>query len=68
MPGQKKDQKKEQQTFLGMPMNWEKWDTEKALRTMWNPDDDTLFPPKIFGIGWTINLHAVLRKVGVIKR
>ena len=48
-------------------MSWE-WDTKKAFQAMWNAGDDRLFPPKTFGIGWTINLHAVLRKAGVIKK
>lgn len=57
---------KEHKTFLGMPMNWE-WDTQKVFKTWWNPDDDRLLPPKAFGIGWTINFHAALRKAKVIQ-
>lgn len=49
---------------LGMPMNW---DAKKIVKTMWNPESDDLFPPKAFGIGWTINFHAVFKKVGLIK-
>lgn len=49
-----------------MPMNWE-WDTQKVFKTWWNPDDDRLLPPKAFGIGWTINFHAALRKAKVIQ-
>lgn len=54
-----------EKTFLGMPMNWE---SEKIFKTIWNKDDDRLFPPKAFGIGWTINFHAVGRKVGLIPK
>lgn len=53
------------QTFLGMPMNWE-WNVQKMVRNLWNPDDDRVFPPKVFGIGWDVNGHAVLRRLGVI--
>ena len=53
-----------QETFLRMPMTW---DRENIFRTMWNPEDDRLLPPKSFGIGWTINLHATLRRLGLIK-
>ncbi len=60
-----KNTEKEQKTFLGMPMNW---DLKNWHSTMWNPDDDDLFPPKSFGIGWTINFHAVLKKSGLIKK
>lgn len=55
---------KSQKTFMGMPMNWE---SDKILKTLWNKGDDRLFPPKAFGIGWTINFHAVGRKFGLIK-
>ena len=61
MAGEKKTKKQE---FLGMPMNWE---AKKIAKTMWNSENDDLFPPKAFGIGWTINLHAVFKKMGLIK-
>jgi hypothetical protein len=34
----------------------------------WNADDHRLFPPKRVGIGWTINLREVLRRLRVIRR
>ena len=54
----------EQKEFLGMPMNW---DSKNMFKNLWNKDDDRLFPPKSFGIGWTINFHAVLRKAGILE-
>jgi hypothetical protein len=27
----------------------------------WNPDDDRILVPQLFGVGWTINLGRVLR-------
>ncbi len=39
---------------------------KKIFSAMWNEDDERLFPPKVFGIGWTVNFHAVLRKAGII--
>ncbi len=50
-------------TFLCMPMRWE---PHNALKNFWNADDDRILPPKYFGIGWDINLHALLQRVGVI--
>ena len=61
----KKSKKSEQKTFFGMPMNW---DRKKIFRPLWNPASDELFPPKGFGIGWTINFHALLTSIGFIKR
>ena len=55
---------KTQKTFLGMPVNsdWKHW-----YKGMWNPDDSALFPPKRLGIGWTINFHAVMKKLKILK-
>jgi hypothetical protein len=27
----------------------------------WNPDDDRILVPQLFGVGWTINLGRVVR-------
>ena len=63
-PEEKPAEEPQGQHFLGMPMNWE-WDLRKILRNYWNPEDDRLFPPKVFGIGWDVNMHAVLRRTGL---
>ncbi len=57
--------KADKNQFMGMPMNW---DRKNILKTLWNADDDRLFPPKSFGIGWTMNFHAVLRAAGILKK
>ncbi len=51
-------------TLLGMPVRWER---EKIFKNLWNADDDRVFPPKYFGIGWDLNFHAVFKKTGLIK-
>jgi len=33
------------------------------LERMWNPADRRLFTPRPFGIGWTVNLYTVARKL-----
>jgi hypothetical protein len=53
-----------QKTFLGMPMSW---DRKKPFRNLWNSKNGDVFPPKSFGIGWTINFHALFRRFGIIK-
>ena len=61
----KKSGDEEVKTFLGMPMCW---DRKNMFKGLWDPKDDRLFPPKYFGIGWSLNFHALLRSVGLIKR
>jgi hypothetical protein len=58
-------QQQQQQTFFGLPMSWE-WNVDKMMRNLWNPEDERVFTPKVFGIGWDVNGHAVLRRLGVI--
>ncbi len=50
--------------FLGMPM---RWDRKNMFKNIWNPEDERVFPPKYFGIGWSLNFHALLRKIGLVK-
>lgn len=57
--------KASQRTVLGIPVSWNR---QNPFKTLWNPEDDRLFPPKSFGIGWTINFHSALRRLGVIKK
>ena len=52
-------------SFFGMPMRWEH---KNALKNIWNKNESKVFLPKYFGIGWDINLHALLKKAGLISR
>jgi hypothetical protein len=36
-------------------------------RNYWNPDDERVFPPRVFGIGWDVNGHALMRRLGLIS-
>ncbi len=37
---------------------------ERARSRWWNPDDDRLFVPQVFGVGWTVNFARVARLLG----
>ena len=41
--------------------DWKNWN-----KGVWNTDDHRLFPPKRIGIGWTINIHELLRRLRVV--
>lgn len=56
----------EERTFFGMPMNWE-LNPYKMARNWWNPEDERIFPPRVFGIGWDVNGHALLRRIGLLS-
>ena len=34
---------------------------ERARSRWWNTDDDRLFVPQVFGVGWTINFARLAR-------
>jgi len=34
---------------------------ERARSRWWNPEDDRLFVPQVFGVGWTINFARLAR-------
>jgi uncharacterized membrane protein len=53
-----------QRTFAGLPVNWDWRNWNKGF---WNAEDHRLFPPKRVGIGWTINVYELLRRLRVIK-
>jgi uncharacterized membrane protein len=55
-------------TFLKIPYDW-RWPTWVVIKErMWNPQDQRLFTPHVFGWGWSLNVYEVLRRVGVIDR
>ena len=39
---------------------------QRVLDRWWNPDDNRILTPKVFGVGWDINVFQVLKRVGVV--
>ena len=35
----------------------------RVKERMWNPDDDRVISPRVFGVGWTVNLGRVVELV-----
>ncbi|HEV7216344.1 MAG TPA: DUF5808 domain-containing protein [Chloroflexota bacterium] len=51
-------------TWEGIPYDW-RWPTPAVIRErFWNPADSRIFTPKVFGWGWSINIPALLRRLG----
>lgn len=38
---------------------------ERVVQRFWAPDDDTLFPPHVFGVGWAVNVGRIARRIGL---
>ena len=39
---------------------------QRLMERWWNPDDNRILTPKVFGVGWDINVFQVLKRVGVV--
>lgn len=54
-------------TFLGMPHDWRKPSWQRIKSTYWNPESDRILVRKAYGWGYDSNLHALLRRVGLLR-
>ena len=57
---------REERTWEGsvagiVPYDFRRPTLERARSRWWNTHDDRLFVPKVFGVGWTINLARLAR-------
>jgi hypothetical protein len=53
--------------FGGVPIDLTPPTAERVARTWWNPRDERIFVPRVFGLGWALNVGAVAVKLGVIE-
>ncbi len=67
---QELEKKKEERQWHGkvgfIPYDFRLPTTERFKESYWNPDDSRIFTPEVFGIGWAINLYALLEKLRLI--
>ncbi|MGI8915534.1 MAG: DUF5808 domain-containing protein [Chloroflexota bacterium] len=50
--------------WRGIPYDW-RWPRPAVIRErFWNPSNARIFTPKVFGWGWSINLAALLPRLG----
>ncbi|MBI4898954.1 MAG: hypothetical protein HY829_00590 [Actinobacteria bacterium] len=61
------DEEGEAPTVFGVP--WEtRGPTDPAVRSrIWDPADPRVLVPRMFGLGWTVNLGAVAVQLGLIR-
>jgi hypothetical protein len=55
-------------TFVGMPYDFTAPSLGKVKRTAWNPSDDRVLAPHVYGWGYSVNVHAIGRRLGMIGR
>jgi hypothetical protein len=40
---------------------------DRVRRSFWDPDDERVLLPRAFGIGWSVNAAAVLKRLSAAK-
>jgi hypothetical protein len=55
-------------TLLRLPYDWRRPTWVRLKARAWNADDPRMLTPKTFGWGLSINLHALLRRLGLLHR
>ncbi len=53
--------------FAGVPIDLTPPTAERVAHTWWNPRDERIFVPRVFGLGWAVNIGAVAVKLGLIE-
>lgn len=38
---------------------------DRARSRLWNPDDERVLTPHVFGVGWSINAGRIARRLGL---
>jgi hypothetical protein len=59
---------KEERTWHGVvevpvPYDFRFPTVERIRRSVWDPDDERVILPRAFGIGWSVNAAAVLKRL-----
>ena len=48
--------------FIGMPYDFRVPTADRFRDRLWNEDDERIFTPMVFGVGWSINFFRVVEK------
>ncbi len=51
---------------LGVPYEFRPPTPARIRQRLWNPDDERVVVPHIWGVGWTVNLYQLRRRVGLL--
>ena len=49
--------------FLMVPYEFRVPTVQRIRDRFWNPDDARVFTPHIFGVGWSLNVYQVVRRL-----
>jgi hypothetical protein len=55
-------------SFLGVPYDYRLPTPGRLKQTVWNPTNDRLLVPHLYGWGYSLNVRAVARRLGLVER
>ncbi len=69
---QELEKPKEQRKWHGKVAGFVPYDfrlptANRLKQACWNPDESRILAPQVFGLGWLVNLYALLNGLGVIN-
>lgn len=53
-------------SIIGVPYDYRMPTADRLLSRIWNPDDERILVPIVFGVGWTLNLYQVRRRIQLL--
>lgn len=61
------DPSEPQGRLLGMPYDFRGATADRIAARIWNPADPRIFTPRMFGVGWAVNLGALAVKLRLMR-
>ena len=53
-------------SFLGVPFEFRLPTPKRLQERLWNSSEKRLLTPHVFGVGWSLNVHGLLRRLGLL--
>ncbi len=54
-------------TFLGVPFDFRLPTVRRIKKRWWNTEDSRILTPHVFGVGWSLNLYEVSKRLGLFQ-
>ena len=68
---QELEKPREERTWRGkigfVPYDFRPPTLQRLRDAFWNEDEDRIFTPEPFGVGWAVNFHSLLHKMQVVS-
>ena len=68
---QELEKPREERTWRGkigfVPYDFRPLTLQRLRDAFWNEDEDRIFTPEPFGVGWAVNFHSLLHKMQVVS-